>query len=85
MAGSFVATLSTSSLHWNLQCSPDFYSGDTCVMALSKNMVVGILKAPKGFSRRWFKRLPPPAICFATSAEDNLNQHVGSHAHLRAS
>lgn len=42
------------------------------MIVFSKNMEVGILKAPKGFFRRWFERLPPPVICFSTSAEDNF-------------
>lgn len=39
-------------------------------------MEVGILKALKGFLLGWFKRLPPTAICFVTSAEANF-----PHAH----
>lgn len=46
------------------------------MIVVSKNMEVGILKALKGFLLGWFKRLPPTAICFVTSAEANF-----PHAH----
>lgn len=42
------------------------------MIVVSKNMEVGILKAPKSFFLGQFKRLPPLVIRFTTSAEDNF-------------